>query len=444
MIKRKHGLWIFPAALALAAGIYFIPPVHSRLAWRVDNLRTQIKYFLNPPAQAVFQPDQQVDVTAIYGTTRAQYLATLTPPATSTKRPGPTAAPTTTTTPLPESISLPGVVYVDQHGGWNYCAPANLTMALKFWGWQGTREDVIKVVKPGENDSKKNFVDRGLTDKNVMPYELVDFVNIHTDLRAKYRYGGGIDLMKTLVSEGFPVVAEKGIYETDTTGKTSWMGHYLFITGYDDKDQTLLVQDSYVKGPNYHIAYNEFIAGWRAFDYLFYVVFPSEREAELTDLLGNYEDPMWAARYALDLAEKDITTLNGVDLYFAWFAKGTSHVVLQEYVDAANAYDQAFSLYAELDPDYSVRPWRMMWYQTGPYFAYYYSGRYQDVIELANYTLDKTSGLPTLEESLYWRAMAEYTLGNTSAAIEDMRRAVYYNKNFEAGLAKLQEWGVIP
>ena len=29
-------------------------------------------------------------------------------------------------------------------------------------------------------------------------------------------------------------------------------------------------------------------------------------------------------------------------------------------------------------------------------------------------------------------------------AMEDMRRAVYYNKNFTAGIAKLQEWGVIP
>jgi tetratricopeptide (TPR) repeat protein len=82
-----------------------------------------------------------------------------------------------------------------------------------------------------------------------------------------------------------------------------------------------------------------------------------------------------------------------------------------------------------------------MWYQTGPYWAYYYSGRYQDVINLANNTF-KTVGAPTLEESLYWRGLAEYALGNRQAAVGDVQKSVYYNKNFQAGISKLQEWGV--
>ena len=444
MFNRKSRIWILPAILLLGVGIYFIPPVHSRLAWRLENLRTQIKYFFSPPAQASFQPTMQVNVTQIYLTTRAEYLATITPKSSSTQSAFPTLRPTVTPTPGPSEIQLSGVVYVDQHGGWNYCAPANLTMALKFWGWKGTREDIIKVVKPGENDPKKDFIERGFTDKNVMPYELVDYVNNDTELKALYRYGGTLELIKSLVASGFPVVVEKGIYETDTTNKTSWMGHFLFVTGYDDNNQRLLVQDSYIKGPNYKIALKEFLSGWRAFDYLFYIVYPADRESELMDILGQFADPMVAAERALAISNEDVESQSGVDLYFAWFAKGTSHVALQQYYDAASAYDQAFSIYAELNPDYSLRPWRMMWYQTGPYFAYYYSSRYQDVIDLANYTLDKTSGQPTLEESLYWRGMAEYAMGNTHDAVEDMRRAVYYNKNFTAGIAKLQEWGVIP
>ncbi|PIV26735.1 MAG: hypothetical protein COS37_04860, partial [Anaerolineae bacterium CG03_land_8_20_14_0_80_58_20] len=42
-------------AILLAIGVYYIPPVHERLAWRIDSLRTRIIYFLNPPDQAVFQ-----------------------------------------------------------------------------------------------------------------------------------------------------------------------------------------------------------------------------------------------------------------------------------------------------------------------------------------------------------------------------------------------------
>ncbi len=65
-------------------------------------------------------------------------------------------------------------------------------------------------------------------------------------------------------------------------------------------------------------------------------------------------------------------------------------MALQQYVDAATAYDQAFSIYDSIGKDDKQRPFRMMWYQTGPYFAYFYSGRYQDVINLANVTLNET------------------------------------------------------
>ena len=63
------------------------------------------------------------------------------------------------------------------------------------------------------------------------------------------------------------------------------------------------------------------------------------------------------------------------------------NVQVFEYVDAAFAYDFAFQLYAGLENDETSRPYRIMWYQTGPYFAYYFSGRYQDTINLANTTL---------------------------------------------------------
>ncbi len=445
MFKKIGRLWLAPIAVVVVAAVYFLPPVHDRLAWRIDDAQTRIKYYFNPPAQAVFLPTQQAAIDAIVQATMQAHALAQTPsptPKVSPAQGSPTAAPTATAAPLPETVSLPGVIYVDQRDRWNYCAIANLTMALKFWGWNGNRDDIAMVVKPGENDPSKSFVDRGFTDKNVMPYELVDYVNQDTQYHALMRYGGDIDLLKTMVANGYPMLVEKGIYETDTTARTSWMGHYLFVTGYDDGAQTLLVQDSYLKGPNYKISYDEFSQGWRAFDRVFLVVYPVDHENDVMSLLGQYADPRRAAQHALDLANQDLQTAKDVPLFFDWFARGTSQVALQQYVDAAHSYDQAFSIYSTLDPNYSTRPWRMMWYQTGPYWAYYYSGRYQDVINLANYTLDKTSGQPTLEESLYWRGMAEYAVGKTQAAIGDVQKAVYYNKNFAAALAQLQTWGV--
>jgi hypothetical protein len=445
MFKDHKRAWIALAVLAL--GTYFFPPVHDRISNRLDDLRTQAKYFFNPPQDAVFLPTQQAAIDSIVNATmQAHALVQL--PSGTPKAPSahgtanPHATSTVTSTPLPSQVNLPGVKYVDQLDRWNYCAPANLTMALNFWGWKGTRDDVAKVVKPGENDPSKNFIDRGKSDKNVMPYELVDFVNNDTNYKALYRYGGDIKLFKTMLANGFPMIAEKGIYENDTTSRDSWMGHYQFVTGYDDTSKTFLVQDTYLKGPNYRVPYSDFMEGWRAFDRVFMVVYPADREQDVMTLLGPYADPQWAAQHALDMTNQEITGLSGAPLFFAWFARGTSMVALQQYVDAANAYDQAFSIYATLDPNYSTRPWRMMWYQTGPYWAYYYSGRYQDVIRLANTTLDPSLlGVNTLEESLYWRGLAEYALGNTAQALGDVQRSVYYNKNFQAGLAKLQEWG---
>jgi hypothetical protein len=432
-------------AVAAAVGFYYLPPVHARLSWRLDNLRTQIIYFFRPPDQAVFQPAQQDQLAAMVSATMQalQDKSTPTPSRTPSPTAGPTSTPTITPTPLPEQVSLPGVVYVDQFNRWNYCGPANLTMALNFWGWKGTRDDVAKAIKPGENDPRKSFIDRGKTDKNVMPYEMVDFVNNDTEYRALFRYGGDVALFKRLIAAGFPPIAEKGYYEKDYSGKVGWLGHYQFATGYDDAAGELIVQDTYREGKDYHIDYQTFAEGWRSFDNLFIVVYPSEREAELLALLGPYADPQWAAQHALDEADQDIQDLSGIDLFFAWFNKGTSQVQLQQYADAALAYDQAFQIYATLGNDDKQRPYRIMWYQTGPYFAYYYSGRYQDVIDLVNTTLDTISE-PDLEESLYWRGLAEYALGDSGSAFKDVRQAVYLNPHFQAGLSKLQEWGIQP
>jgi tetratricopeptide (TPR) repeat protein len=90
-------------------------------------------------------------------------------------------------------------------------------------------------------------------------------------------------------------------------------------------------------------------------------------------------------------------------------------------------------------------PYRIMWYQTAPYFAYYYSGRYQDVINLANVNLETIEkGGRELEESWFWMARAEYALGAYDQAYTDMRRALYYHPGFQPALDMFSLWGVTP
>jgi len=437
MLKKFRSIMIAtPILFLIGVGIYFIPPVHSRLSWRLDTLRTRIIYFFNPPDQAVFQPEQQVDFESVLATTRAEYAQTLTPDApmeTPTPPAGPSPTPTVTTTPLPATVKLDGVKYEDQHNRWNYCGPANFSMALTYWGWDGNRDKVGKAIKPSDKD------------KNVMPYELQDFVTDNVPgMGTVMRYGGDIDTLKRLLSAGFPVVAEKGYYERDYAGKMGWMGHYQFVTGYDDTTDTLLVQDTYLDGPNFKISYDDFMEGWRSFNFVFVIAYPSERESEVLTLLGPLADSDNAARVALSRAESEGQRLSGIDRFFAYFNAGTSHVALRQYGDATYSYDYAFQLYAGLSGDDSIRPYRMMWYQTGPYFAYFYSNRFSDVINLANTTLEDTISEPTLEESLIWRGRAYYMAGQTDKAISDYRAALKVHPNWPPALQALQDLGVQP
>ena len=65
MRTRFYRKWIFLFIPFILVGLYYLPPVHDRLAWRLDLVRTQIKYFFNPPEEAVFQPQQQAQVDLV-------------------------------------------------------------------------------------------------------------------------------------------------------------------------------------------------------------------------------------------------------------------------------------------------------------------------------------------------------------------------------------------
>ncbi|HMB24989.1 MAG TPA: C39 family peptidase [Anaerolineales bacterium] len=417
MRKRIFFLSLFGIlGLCLLAGIaYNLPPIHERLAWRVDNLRVGIRRYLNPPEEAVFIPQEQVD--AIVDATLTAMAPTSTPtlPAGPTGTPLPSATPTLIPTPIPESITLNGIRH--EYQKFNNCAPASLSMVLSYWGWEGDQIGARAYLRP-------NFE---VDDKNVNAFEIVDFVETQTDLDAVWRVGGDLQLLKRLLAAGFPVLIEKGL----EPHVKDWMGHYQVISGYNDAKGKFLVYDSYEGPPEaYGITY-ESMQFWRHFNFVYVVIFPPERAAEVQSILGSNSDPLINFQLAAELALQETSTLNGREQFFAWFNRGTNLVYLQDYAGAAQAYDTAFATYATLSEE--ERPWRMLWYQDGPYAAYYYTGRYQDVISLAKTTLSSVDK-PVLEETYYWRGMAKAALGDKEGALEDLNRALALNpKSTPAG-----------
>jgi hypothetical protein len=311
---------------------------------------------------------------------------------------------------------------------WNYCAPANLAMALSFWGWKGDRLTTGPWLKPyGE-------------DKNVMPYEMQAYVEEETDLKAVIRVGGDLELIKSFIAAGFPVLVEKGevLHGEYGPGSTGWMGHYMVFNGYDDAGKFLIAQDS-LAGADQEYPYEFLVTDWRAFNYIYMVIYPADREKTVYDILGNQEDEISNIEYAALKSSNEVMGLAGRDKFFALYNRGSNLVALQDYGGAAIIYDDAFRLYAEIAED--DRPYRALWYQTGPYYAYYFTGRYWDVINLATTTLDSMSKA-TLEESFYWRARAELALGDTAGAYKDLKLALKYHEGFEPAQQLLAEMGM--
>ena len=427
---RPVYLLVVPVVCLVAFLVYNIPFVHEKLSWRLDELRTRIFYAINPPQEVVFVPQEAATTPQASSTPEPSATPQLTPTATPTLA-GPTRTftpvptDTPTPTPLPQSVRLKGIRH--EYQKWNNCGPANLSMALSFWDWQGDQLDVAGVVKPNSRD------------KNVMPYEMETFVEQQPGLQALVRPGGDVDMVKRLLAAGFPVLIEKG-FEGDSFD--GWMGHYEVISGYDDAQQKFWVYDSYV-GPDYDftIDYETVLRNWRAFNYTYLVIYPTERETEVLSLLGAQADETYNFQYAAQLASDEIYALTGRDQYFAWYNRGSSLVKLQDFAGAAEAYDQAFLLYAEIPED--LRPWRMLWYQTGPYFAYYYAGRYYDVIALATSTIGQTEE-PAFEETWYWRGMAKLALGDSAGAIEDFQTSLKWHPAFEPSVYQLSLLGIEP
>jgi len=318
-------------------------------------------------------------------------------------------------------------------------------MYLSFYDWGKDQSAAAAVLKPNGKDV------------NVMPYELVDFVNEHTEQHALWRYGGDMQTIKTMLNAGFPVMIEKS-FEPYTLRDEGWMGHYNLVVGYDDEKQILTVQDSYLLSYTpwgaeipqdlmdsfigFDFSYGELEQAWRSFNYVFVIVYQPERENDVLKALGPLATEEMANQVAYDRAIKETSSLQDVrDKFFAWFNAGTSLVALQNYTDAATAFDTAFGIYPDIEVN--SRPYRILWYETGPYAAYYYAERYNDVITLANQTLGLMAE-PVLEESYYWRALSYNALGNTTRAVEDLRTSLIYHPGFAPSKAMLEQLGKTP
>jgi hypothetical protein len=336
-------------------------------------------------------------------------MATVKPTQIPTSTAMPTVTPTPT--PLPNEARIEGMKIIAQ--GFNNCGPANLTINLDFYGNDTTQTEAASFLKPNRED------------RNVSPWQMVDYVNEQTDMRAFVGSGGDLELLKRLVASGFPVVIEKG-YELPREG---WLGHYLTIFGYDDESREMVSLDTNLgpwDGSGRYDSYEDIEKYWQQFNRTFFVVFPPEKEELVYAILGSEmldEATMWQNAAQVAQAEIDKDPQNA----FAWFNLGSSLTRLGEltgeadfYANGASAFDQAFII--------GIPP-RIVWYQFRPYIAYLKVGRYQDMVDLADAVLE-TQGGRNVEETYLYKGHALAFLGDGVGAVEAYERALELNENF--------------
>jgi tetratricopeptide (TPR) repeat protein len=321
-------------------------------------------------------------------------------------------------------VQLEGIV--QEYQRMNSCGPTNLALALRYWGWVGEQIDIEQVVKPR------------LEDLNVTPQEMLTYVQENTQQDAVLRFGGTVDLLKRLVAAGYPVLVERGFVNLDEEWK-GWLGHYGVVDGYDDAQNAVHIPDT-VNG-NIWIDYDTLQKFWDEFSGTYLVIFPPDEREIVLGLLGDHADPEYNLNYTLALFRERSEKADRSEQYFAYYSLGELLVMKRDYVNAAEAFDKAFEVYGWLPVE--DRPWRMLWYQVGPYEAYYYTGRYKDVVRLTYKTITDAS-TAALPETFLWSGRANVALGNTQTAIFDFNRVLQWHPGWPPAVAELKALGVEP
>lgn len=414
MSKHLKIILISLAALFLLAFIlYQIPPIQARLLWRYEVWATRLKNTLNPVTISTPIPSTP--------------FSTFTPlPPTPTRAATQPATPTPTAIPLPPQVWLASPPYEKQDI--NNCGPATLSMALHMYGWEGTQYDIADIVKPIKQD------------RNVNPEELRYYIlNEAGWLRAEYRVVGTLDTLKRLLAAGYPVIVEVAskLDEQDANGPNDdlWDAHYLLVNGYDEAEKIFIVQDSQHgadRDADKKIPYENLERDWKPFNYLYMVIYFPQDEAQIQSILGVDWDPDLNRQRALDLANSQVTA-DAADA-FAWFNLGASLTYFERYLEAAQAFDQAFTL---------GLPQRMTRYQFWPFSAYFNADRIDYLLEIAEKTYKPINGWYA-EEALLWRGWALYRKGDLEGAITDWRKALQVHPGYDDALYALQFVGAQP
>jgi tetratricopeptide (TPR) repeat protein len=306
---------------------------------------------------------------------------------------------------MPSSVRIEGLLPVYQDV--NRCSAAALTIQLSYFIGERPYDAVIRGLNPNTEDV------------SVRLDEMVRYAEETYGLKGVIRYGGTLDMLKSLLAAGFPVLVEN-VYYDGAGGFDDWLSHNRIVMGYDDALQEIYTFDPLLgNGPDNTgrpIPYTDVDERWRPFNRDLLVLYRPEEEQALRAALGAHWDTVYNLNWALSLSEQELAGDNPDS--FSLFNKGETLTLLGRYEEAAEAFDQARAI---------GLPWRVYWYMFGIFEAYLAVGRYDDVIALARSVI---AGTPGVEEVYYYAARAFEATNDLLRAQANYEVAVMRNQYY--------------
>jgi hypothetical protein len=150
---------------------------------------------------------------------------------------------------------------------WNNCGPASVAEVLAYWGIMRTQYQTQAVLRADGNT-------HGMT-----PYGVPGYAR-GLGMRALLGVGGTATLVKSLISNGFPVIVSQWVSPSDH------IGHYRPIEAYDDRVGVFVSSDPYL-GPNHQMTYADFAQIWAIRHQSFIVLYPPAKQALLSAVLAS-------------------------------------------------------------------------------------------------------------------------------------------------------------
>ena len=313
---------------------------------------------------------------------------------------------------LPERVLMSGFDMVWQDP--NRCSAAALTIQMSHFRSGLDYYDTIGGLNPHAEDMSVRL------DEMIAQAEIQGLKGIE-------RIGGTIEMLKLLVANGFPVLIENVYYDSGDVMR-DWMSHNRVIIGYDDALGVLYSFDSLRgngEGEGLTFEYGFIEERWRPMNRDYLVLYEPDDEAFLQEVMGDQWDMQFNAEWTLQQVQADLA--GEAPDSFDSFNLGSTLVALERYEEAATAFDTARAI---------GLPWRMLWYQFGPFEAYLQVGRYQDVYALTRSVINNAPGV---EEMYYYIARAYAGDGNTERAIANLEAALWRNLNFRDAATFLAE-----